>query len=106
MVLERDEKVRELAARAAQLEQVTQVKTDLDAFVSELRGQNEQHVQAREEQARLLAESHSKVEQVILECDEKVQELVQRQRLLDDELVKAEAQIELIKDVVLREKAF
>lgn len=33
-------------------------------------------------------------------------ELDYRQRLLDEELVKAEAQIDLIKDVVLREKAF
>jgi hypothetical protein len=42
----------------------------------------------------------------ILQLESERAEMDHRQRLLDDELVKAEAQIELIKDVVLREKAF
>ena len=34
------------------------------------------------------------------------EELIYRQTILDTEIVKVEAQLELVKDVVLREKAF
>ena len=75
LILERDAKVKELATQAVQLEEVTRVKAGLDTAVIELRAQNEQLVQAREEQARLVAESQTWAEQVILERDAKVREL-------------------------------
>lgn len=56
---------------------------------------------ARDEQAKLLTASQQKLAQM----EQQRNELEHRQRLLDEELVKAEAQIELIKDVLLREKA-
>jgi hypothetical protein len=42
----------------------------------------------------------------LVQLENERSEMDGRQRLLDQEIVKAEAQIELIKDVVLREKAF
>ena len=39
----------------------------------------------------------------IAEMEAELAEFAHRQRLLDDEMIKAEAQIDLIKDVLLRE---
>ena len=42
----------------------------------------------------------------ILKMLKEKEELIYRQTILDTEIVKVEAQLELVKDVVLREKAF
>ncbi len=52
-------------------------------------------------------ESYNKnLETKIVELESDKQELIKRQTMLDTEIIKVEAQLELVKDVVLREKAF
>ena len=49
--------------------------------------------------SEMVRNPHGEIKNIIAEKDK-------RQLLLDEELIKAEAQIELIKDILLREKAF
>ena len=88
------------------------VKLELDksqmncaAVKSELEASHSNLVSVKSE----LETSHSKFSSVNDELDvlkKDKQELIYRQTVLDTEIVKAETQLELIKDVILREKAF
>jgi chromosome segregation ATPase len=51
-------------------------------------------------------QSEKKSNEKLQKLEQENAELAQRQQLLDEELIKAEAQIELIKDILIREKAF
>lgn len=59
-----------------------------------------------EEQLKNKASENQKLMEELDKLRKENQELVYRQTALDEEVVKAEAQLELIKDVVIRDKAF
>ena len=59
-----------------------------------------------ENKLKTAKESLSLSEQALEKLNKENQELDYRQSMLDQEIVRAESQLELIKDVVLREKAF
>lgn len=72
---------------------------------AELAEQQRQTKSLLEDLGRQRAESEA-LRQQVDQLQVQVAERDQRQRLLDEELLKAEAQIDLIKDVIIREKAF
>jgi len=107
--------------RISHIEQLTQTLTQQTNLAAERQAQIaeahiEQLTQALSEQERLAAEHKAKIAEFTKTLEEQAKkltafetenhELGHRQRLLDTEVVKAEAQLELIKDVLLREKAF
>lgn len=110
LAAERHEQVSEMAA---ELERQRGWEDRRQAEIHQLRIQHDERVrtmQARLEelQARidgLVSEGQDKARQMA-ELEQERAGLEHRQRRLDEELAKAEAQIELITDVVLREKAF
>ena len=63
-------------------------------------------VEAQQESVSSLQASRDDNEQKVVSLEKQNQELRYRQSLLDEEILKAEAQLELVKDVVLRDKAF
>ena len=116
----RDEQVQLAGDRAQQIEVITQAKSAAESAATECQAQIDALVQ---EKAQLLAtqEALSKDKADLSQqlqtkakaIDEQVlrikaaeaenQDLAARQQLMNDELLKAEAQIELIKDLLLRE---
>ena len=124
---ERDQFAKQVAERQTQLEALTkskaavdQEKTALiqgrDALSNEVTSLN----QARDQQAQLVNDRQAHIDALTQERDQLQAQLEQqdavmvklkdqysesdlRQRLLNDEMFKAEAQLELIKDVLLRE---
>ncbi|MBE2260863.1 MAG: hypothetical protein IAE88_18560, partial [Rhodobacteraceae bacterium] len=75
-------------------------------LTSERQKQIQQLTQARDEQLKLATERQKQVGEMQLRLQQvEVQnaEFVTRQALLQEEFVRAEAQIDLIKDVLLRE---
>ncbi len=121
-----DEHVRQSAAQLAQFERLreenAQALARIDSQQAELAGAAEladrlQRISRdHDEHARVSRERLAHIEKLLGEAEARNARISQleaergeldyRQRLLDEELVKAEAQIDLIKDVVLREKAF
>ena len=109
----RDGQVKLASERQAQIEALTQQKTELFAARAALAQEKAVLAAAHDEQAELasvLASTRDSQTQLIAERDERIlqleanlQESVARLRLMQDELVKGEAQIELIKDLLLRE---
>ena len=90
------------AELAAQLEQLRQAHAALSQ-AHDVHERVSRERLAQIEAQNLAARAH---EQRVAQLEQTRTELDARQRLLDQEILKAEAQIELIKDVVLREKAF
>ena len=119
----RDEQAKLAADRQAQLEQANKAKTEVQTLAAErqkaldllkascdqlekdlLSTKGELAVSERKniEQSRMVGEYKYQAGQL----EQENNSLAQRQQLLDEELIKAEAQIELIKDILIREKAF
>ena len=90
--------------------------SELQAELAAARNQIVANAEALNEQNRQTAFWHQQVESLQERTEKYTQRITQleleraeidmKQKLLDQEIIKAEAQIELIKDVVLREKAF
>ena len=123
----RDEQAKLAAERQAQLDALSKEKAALIATRDALTQDKQALTQARDEQARLAAERQTQLDKLKAECDQaqktaserqktleqaqqriktlenEASENLQRQQLLQEELIKAEAQIELIKDLLLRE---
>ncbi len=104
----RDEQARQLAALRAEIEQ-------LRAEQARLQDEKRASEASREEQARRganeLIGSLDRAEQKLRAQQQRIDQLEyelsessSRQRLLDEELVKAEAQLDLVKDLLLREQ--
>lgn len=115
-----DQQAKELAEHQSRLNKLTKEKEDLaesrdqQAKLADKRQtQIEQLTQERGQQAGKAADARKQFEQSqhtlqekdkrIAEMEAELAEFAHRQRLLDDEMIKAEAQIDLIKDVLLRE---
>ncbi|MEP5568779.1 MAG: hypothetical protein ABJN62_13145 [Halioglobus sp.] len=98
-----------LADKDQHIESLNQRNQEQGALLADKDQQIESLNQRDQEQGALLANATQARDESIAEIKalEKVnQELQFRQSMLDGEIVKAEAQLELIKDVVLRDKAF
>ena len=88
--------------RQAQIEQLTQLKDEQDKLAQERQAQIDQLNQDRDEALEEVNISKNRIQ----DLERQLSESVHRQDLLDNEFIKAEAQIELIKDILIREKAF
>jgi len=123
----RDEQAKLATERQAQLDQLSQEKAELTAARDSLAKDKTALTQARDEQAKLVTERQTQLDKITTERDqlqkslnenkkalegakqqiqqleEEASESLHRQQLLHEELIKAEAQIELIKDLLLRE---
>ena len=97
-----DEQERFLSDRQQQIDRLTRDHDEHARVSSERLYHIEGLMKTQAEQTQRLQEQAQRME--VLERERG--ELDNRQRLLDQEIVKAQAQLELIKDVVLREKAF
>lgn len=117
---ERDSHAKQAVERQAQIDALTQTaatlteeKTALAALRDALQGEVATLTRVRDEQGKLAAESKTERESLqiqlkqkgsrITQLESELAEFVARQQLLNDEMIRAEAQIDLIKDVLLRE---
>jgi FkbM family methyltransferase len=117
---ERDQQAKLAADRQAQIEALHKEKAALAADcaakakqATDTQAKVDQLSQSRDQQAKLasdLKQQLAQAQQSLQEKDKRladlqahVNEAAQRQRLLDEEMLRAEAQIDLIKDVLLRE---
>ena len=123
----RDEQAKLAAEQQEQIEALSKEKIELTAARDALAKEKTELVQARDEQTKLAAERKAQLDKITAERDQAqkttnerqkaldqaqqqiktlesdASENLQRQQLLQEELIKAEAQIELIKDLLLRE---
>lgn len=101
------------AERLAQLEQLTIAQDEQTVRVQEQQSQISELTTARNEQNRLAEERQAECNSLKIRLQEtesskamlesQLAELEHRQQLMNEEMVKAEGQIELIKDLLLRE---
>ncbi|MEI6334674.1 MAG: hypothetical protein WCS87_08960, partial [Methylococcaceae bacterium] len=94
------------AERQAQNQQLTLAKDEQAKLAAERQAQNQQLTLAKDEQAKLATERQRQLEEMqkrIQQLEGQNAEFALRQSLLQEEIVRAEAQIDLIKDVLLRE---
>ena len=102
----RDDQAKLAAERQAQLQALTQAKTDLEKDSEERQAQLDALTRAKVEAERTTRERQARLteqQRRLLELERECKEATKRQQLLYEELIKAEAQIDLIKDVALRE---
>jgi len=123
----RDEQTKLATERQAQLDQLSKEKAELTAARDTLAKDKAALTQARDEQIKLATDRKAQLDKITTERDqlqkslneskkalegakqqiqqleEEASESLHRQQLLHEELIKAEAQIELIKDLLLRE---
>jgi cyanophycinase-like exopeptidase len=123
----RDEQTKLASERQAKIDALGKEKADLTAARDALAKEKTELTKTREEQTNLASERKAQVDKIIAERDQvqksfteqkktfdnaelkiktlenEASESLQRQQMLQEELIKAEAQIELIKDLLLRE---
>ena len=102
----RDEQAKLATERQTQLEQAIKAKDDQARLTAERQQQVEQLAKARDEQAKLATERQQQLDEMqkrLQQLEGQNAEFSSRQTLLQEEVVRAEAQIDLIKDVLLRE---
>jgi len=106
LTLAKDEQAKLAAERQAQNQQLTLAKDEQAKLAAERQAQNQQLTLAKDEQAKLATERQRQLEEMqkrIQQLEGQNAEFALRQSLLQEEIVRAEAQIDLIKDVLLRE---
>ena len=97
---ESDTRDKQLAELKAQLQQTQQSKAELENQLKQHQAQIESLTRARDEEIKKSAQHAKRVAQLEAERAE----LDTRQHLFSEEMIRAEAQIDLIKDVLLREQ--
>jgi chromosome segregation ATPase len=116
----RDGLAAQVAERDEEIQRLKQVGDDQERLVVEMleKIDSERNAKAKEliEQQRqtqhwlhhsnTLQQQLDERDQLIKQIEQQLAEQSYRQNLLDEEMVKAEAQIDLIKDILIREKAF
>ncbi|MFH7321147.1 hypothetical protein ACHHRT_11135 [Desulfurivibrio sp. D14AmB] len=85
--------------RQAKLDELSKSLDEQSRHLSELKTQLDQATRAKAEQAKLATERQSRIKQL----ESTLAEFESRQGLLAEEMARAEGQIDLIKDVLLRE---
>ncbi len=105
----RDEQVHLHQGYQEQVESVSNEKQALEKTHAVLQDQfveQQRQTQYWNEEAEKRQQEGEERRKRIEQLEQQLTEQDHRQRLLDEEILKAEAQIELIKDILLREKAF
>ncbi len=97
-----DEQAKLTAENKAQLDKANQAKAEQTQLATAHHQQRDQEKQRADNNQQQLAQKQEEVEKL----EQQLGELNHRLPMLDTEFVKAEAQIELIKDILIREKAF
>ena len=106
LIQTRDAQTKLATERQTQLEQAAKAKSDQAKLAAECQQQVEQLTKARDEQAKLDTERRRQLDEMqkrLQQLEGQNAEFASRQTLLQEEVVRAEAQIDLIKDVLLRE---
>ena len=109
----RDAQAELAAERQTQLQQATKARDEQAKLAAERQAQLQQTAQARDEQAKLAADRQAETERChqakqaqaarISRLESEREALARRQERTDQEMSKAEIQIELIKDLLLRQ---
>ena len=107
------EMAQQLAERQVQIEQLTVARDAQGRLATERLTLVDQATKARDEQTKLAADSRTETARLnklgqeraerITQLEAKLADMEQRQAYLNQEAIKAEAQIDLIKDVLLRD---
>jgi hypothetical protein len=95
-----------LLENQGKIQQLTQARDEQAKVAAERQTQIQQLTQARDEQAKLAAERQRQLDEMkkrLQQIEGQNTEFATHQTLLQEEVVRAEAQIDLIKDVLLRE---
>ena len=103
------EREQQTLEKEKQLKQVIIERDQQTKLAAELQNQLKQLTIEYEQQAKQVTEQQGSLKKYIgriERAEEKNTKLNQRQQLLDEEFIRAEAQIELIKDILIKEKAF
>jgi hypothetical protein len=95
----RDERAKAAAELDGQVQALTHAKGQAEKLAQDRQAQIELLAKGRDEQAKVAAERHKRLTQL----DAEVIDLSARYGMLQEELVKAEAHVELISDLVLRD---
>jgi len=98
----RDEQLKLVAEHKEQLDKANQANADQTRLASTHQQQRDQEKQRADNTQQQLAQKQEEIEKL----EQQLGELNHRLPMLDSEFIKAEAQIELIKDILIREKAF
>ena len=118
----RDEQAKRATERETQVQQLTQAKAAVDKQLQERQGQFDALGQAKVSMDKTAAERAAQVEQLgkardeysrqanerqkrVVQLDAELTDLSARYAMLQEELIKAEAHVELISDLLLREPA-
>ena len=118
----RDEQAKRATERETQVQQLTQAKATVDKQLQERQGQFDALGQAKVSMDKTAAERAAQVEQLgkardeysrqanerqkrVVQLDAELTDLSARYAMLQEELIKAEAHVELISDLLLREPA-
>ncbi len=109
----REEQTRVAAERQQQIEQLTKARDEQAKLASERQVQLAQLTQARDEQAKLAQTKQAEIDKLKIsfqegqtrasQLEDQLAEMEARQRMMNEEMIRAEGQIDLIKDVLLRE---
>ena len=102
----KDAQAKLAAERQAQIEQLTLAKAEADKQLAERAAQLTQANLAKDAQAKLAAERQTQLEELTQaknEAEKQRSELLARQQLMHGEITRAEAQIDLVKELLLRE---
>jgi len=127
LIKSRDEQNKLASERQAQIDALSKGKTELTATCDTLTEERTELIRARDEQTKLASERKTQLDKITAERDQtqkstadqkktlddaqkkikmfenEANASLQRQQMLQEELIKTEAQIELIKDLLLRE---
>ncbi len=96
---ERDAQTQQLTESQAQLTHRQQKLSELEQQLKERQTKIESMIHTRDDQLRVISQQAQRITQLETEQSE----MDARQNLLNEEMIRAEAQIDLIKDVLLRE---
>jgi FkbM family methyltransferase len=99
----RDEQSKLAAERQAQLEQLTKERDEKARWASTLKTQLAETTQAGDLEINKLKAALQEAKNRVAQLEAQLPEMEMRQQLLNEELSKAEGQIDLIKDLLLRE---
>jgi len=114
------EKVKQLAERQSQVKELTKAREEQVKLATTYQEQLKKLTQERDEKAKQLIDRQSQISKITVECDQQrkksterqtriqqleadLSEMEQRQQLLSEEMVKAEGQIDIIKEMLLQE---
>jgi hypothetical protein len=101
LIQSKEEQVKLAADRLQQIEQLTVAKAEAEKQAGERQNQISALTQARDEQIKLVEDRLQRIKQL----ETQLAEMDTRQTMLNEEMIKAEAQIDLIKEMLFKERS-